>query len=72
MYHTISNVKYYCSFRILRIFIIKDLLMTVTANLNRFTETIKNVFPISTTQICMVHQIVNSCRYVVWKKGVYF
>ncbi len=25
-------------------------------------------FPASTTQICVVHQIRNSCRYVVWKE----
>jgi transposase-like protein len=31
-----------------------------------FTETFKNVFPESQTQIC-VHQIRNSNRYVVWK-----
>ncbi|MCS3163311.1 transposase [Bacteroides faecis] len=35
--------------------------------MNGFTETIKSVFPASTTQICVVHQIRNSCRYVVWK-----
>ncbi len=28
---------------------------------------LKNVFPESATQICVVHQIRNSCRYVVWK-----
>ena len=26
------------------------------------------VFPASTTQICVVHQIRNSCWYVVWKE----
>ena len=36
--------------------------------LKGFTETIKSVFPTSTTQICVVHQIRNSCRYVVWKE----
>tara|TARA_B100000678_G_scaffold157340_1_gene131359 strand:+ start:3330 stop:3527 length:198 start_codon:yes stop_codon:yes gene_type:complete len=25
------------------------------------------VFPESKTQICVVHQIRNACRYVVWK-----
>ncbi len=29
--------------------------------------TIKTVFPESFTQICVVHQILNSCKYVVWK-----
>ena len=46
---------------------VEDILITVTDNLNGFTETIKTVFPKSTTQICVVHQIRNSCKYVVWK-----
>lgn len=46
---------------------VEDILITVTDNLNGFTETIRAVFPQSTTQICVVHQIHNSCRYVVWK-----
>lgn len=45
-----------------------DILITVTDNLSGFTYTIKSVFPESTTQICIVHQIRNSCRYVVWKE----
>lgn len=45
----------------------QDILITATDNLNGFTETIKTVFPDSTTQICVVHQIRNSTRYVVWK-----
>ena len=47
---------------------VEDILITVTDNLNGFTETIKSVFPAFTTQICVVHQIRNSCRYVVWKE----
>ena len=47
---------------------VNDILVTVTDNLNGFTDTIKSVFPESTTQICVVHQIRNSCRYVVWKE----
>lgn len=46
---------------------VEDMLITATDNLNGFTETIKNVFPQSRTQICVVHQIRNACRYVVWK-----
>ncbi len=46
---------------------VEDILITVTDNLNGFTNTIKSVFPQSTTRICVVHQIRNSCRYVVWK-----
>jgi transposase-like protein len=47
---------------------VEDILITVTDNLNGFTDTIKSVFLQSTTQICVVHQIRNSCRYVVWKE----
>ena len=46
---------------------VEDLLITATDNLNGFTSTIKTVFPESKTQICVVHQIRNACRYVVWK-----
>ena len=46
---------------------VEDILIIVTDNLNGFTDTIRAVFPQSTTQICVVHQIRNSCRYVVWK-----
>lgn len=46
---------------------VEDILITATDNLNGFTQTITAVFPQSTTQICVVHQIRNSCKYVVWK-----
>lgn len=46
---------------------VQDILITVTDNLNGFTQSIKNVFPNADTQICVVHQIRNSARYVVWK-----
>ena len=46
---------------------VEDILITATDNLNGFTDTIKNVFPDSKTQICVVHQIRNATRYVVWK-----
>lgn len=58
----------------------RDMLITATDNLNGFTDTIKSVFPESKTQICVVHQIRNASRYVVWKdkkeftadmKGIY-
>jgi transposase-like protein len=44
-----------------------DILITATDNLNGFTDTIRTIFPLSTTQICVVHQIRNATRYVVWK-----
>ncbi len=46
---------------------VQDILITVTDNLGGFTDTITQVFPESTKQICVVHQIRNSARYVVWK-----
>ena len=46
---------------------VEDILITVTDNLNGFTDTINNVFPQSDTQICVVHQIRNATKYVVWK-----
>lgn len=46
---------------------LEDILITATDNLNGFTQTIRSVFPNAATQVCVVHQIRNSCRYVVWK-----
>lgn len=46
---------------------VEDILITATDNLNGFTDTIKSVFPQSATQICVVHQIRNASKYVVWK-----
>ena len=46
---------------------VEDILIIATDNLNEFTDTIRNVFPQSKTQICVVHQIRNASRYVVWK-----
>lgn len=46
---------------------VEDILITATDNLNGFTQTIRSVFPESQTQICVVHQIRNACKYVTWK-----
>ena len=46
---------------------VEDILITATDNLGGFTQTIRSVFPQSQTQICVVHQIRNACKYVVWK-----
>lgn len=46
---------------------LQDILITATDNLIGFTQTIRSVSPESATQICVVHQIRNSYRYVVWK-----
>ena len=46
---------------------VHNILITVTDNLKGFTDTIRSVFPQSTKQICIVHQIRNACKYVSWK-----
>jgi len=46
---------------------VDDILITSTDNLKGFTEAITSVFAQSVTQICVVHQIRNSLRFVVWK-----
>jgi transposase-like protein len=46
---------------------VEDVLIASTDNLKGFTDAIKTVFPKATTQLCVVHQIRNSMRYVVWK-----
>jgi transposase-like protein len=44
-----------------------DILITSTDNLKGFTQAIGAVFPISTRQICIVHQVRNACRFVTYK-----
>lgn len=46
---------------------VEDILIACTDNLKGFTDAIKGVFPETITQLCIVHQIRNSCKYVVWK-----
>jgi transposase-like protein len=46
---------------------VQDILIACTDNLKGFTDAIKGVFPQTVTQLCIVHQIRNSCKYVVWK-----
>ncbi|RYY43620.1 MAG: IS256 family transposase [Chitinophagaceae bacterium] len=46
---------------------VEDILIACTDNLKGFTDAIKGVFPDCVTQLCVVHQIRNSCKYVVWK-----
>ena len=47
---------------------VKDILITATDNLKGFTDAIKSVFPEATKQVCIVHQIRNSCKFVGWKE----
>lgn len=45
---------------------VEDILIASTDNLKGFTEAIKATFPATDTQLCVVHQVRNSMRYVVW------
>ena len=45
---------------------VEDILIACTDNLKGFTQAIKGVFPNTITQLCIVHQIRNSCKFVVW------
>lgn len=47
---------------------VNDILIACTDNLTGFTKAIAEVFPQTITQLCVVHQIRNSCKYVVWKE----
>ena len=46
---------------------VEDILIACTDNLTGFTQAIKGAFPNAVTQLCIVHQIRNSCKFVVWK-----
>lgn len=46
---------------------VEDILIACTDNLKGFTQAIKAVFPQAVTQLCIVHQIRNSCKFVVYK-----
>ena len=47
---------------------VEDILIACTDNLTGFTKAIAQVFPQTITQLCVVHQIRNSCKYVAWKE----
>ena len=46
---------------------VKSILIACTDNLTGFTSAIKASFPDTVTQLCIVHQIRNSVRFVPWK-----
>ena len=51
---------------------VEDILIASTDNLKGFTQAIAAVFPQAVTQLCIVHQIRNSCRFVVIKDRTEF
>jgi transposase-like protein len=47
---------------------VEDILIACTDNLAGIRQAINAVFPETVSQLCVVHQIRNSSRYVVWKE----
>jgi transposase-like protein len=47
---------------------IEEVNIACTDNLKGFTQAVNSCFPKAQTQLCIVHQIRNSCKYVVWKE----
>ena len=46
---------------------IKDIIIACIDNLSGFQQAIKSIFPKTDVQLCIVHQIRNSIKYVPWK-----
>lgn len=51
---------------------VEDILIACTDNLKGFTQAISAVFPDAVTQLCIVHQIRNSCKFVIYKDRIDF
>lgn len=51
---------------------VKDILIACTDNLTGFTEAIHSIFPKADIQLCVVHQIRNSLKYVASKEQKVF
>lgn len=46
---------------------VEDIFIVCSDNLTGLTDGITSIYPQAMTQICVVHQIRNSLKYVVWK-----
>jgi len=46
---------------------VEDILITSIDNLRGFAEAIESVFPKTEVQLCVIHQIRNTLKYVNWK-----
>lgn len=46
---------------------VEDILIACIDNLSGFTEAIQSIFPKTEVQLCVVHQIRNSKKYLAWK-----
>ncbi len=51
---------------------VKDILIAGTDNLSGFSDAIRSIFPETTVQTCIVHQIRNSIKYVTNKNQKVF
>jgi len=47
---------------------VKDILIACMDNLTGFTQAIESIYPITDVQLCIIHQIRNSMKYVPHKK----
>lgn len=47
---------------------VEDILIASIDNLRGFAQAIENIFPKTEVQLCIVHQIRNSLRYIPWNK----
>lgn len=45
----------------------EDILITSTDNLKGFTDAITTTYPSARTRICIVHQLLNSLKFIIWK-----
>ena len=46
---------------------VEDILIASIDNLSGFADAIENIFPNTEVQLCVIHQIRNSLKYVTWK-----
>jgi putative transposase len=46
---------------------VKDIIIACIDNLKGFAEAIETIFPNTEVQLCIIHQIRNSTRFVTWK-----
>jgi putative transposase len=46
---------------------VKDVLIACIDNLKGFSQAIESIFPETEVQLCVIHQIRNSLKYVSWK-----
>jgi transposase-like protein len=46
---------------------VKDICISCIDNLKGFAEAIEDIFPLTQVQLCLVHQMRNSMKYLAWK-----